>query len=308
MARTRAMILTSIWQDPDFVALKPAAKLVYLALLSQPDVSHLGVLSVAYGRWARALNGSAQWVRECVEELAAARFVIIDPDAEQLLIRSFMRNDGVARQPNVLQAAATSIGSVASAKIADALLDELARIEVEEITEKTAPIVAAMKVQLKTLGEGFPEPFAEPFPEGFPVPLSKGSENPSGNPLGDRGSTSGVSTDVAVPRVRARGTRLPADFTVTPEMVAWFRGRCPGVNGQVETEKFRNYWLAKSGQAATKLDWPATWRNWMLAAGERLPRGASSGQARRSTTDERVQQALDVGEVLQERADREGQR
>jgi uncharacterized protein DUF1376 len=34
-------------------------------------------------------------------------------------------------------------------------------------------------------------------------------------------------------------------------------------------EKFRNYWIAKSGKAATKLDWPATWRNWVLEEAER---------------------------------------
>lgn len=303
MARTRAMILTRIWMDPDFVALQPATKLVYLALISQPDVNHLGVLSVAYGRWARAMGGSAEWVRGCVAQLVEARFVVVDEETEQLLIRSFLRNDGVCRQPNVLSAAASAVGALASAKIATALLEEIARIEAEEITEKTQPILASMKVQLKTLGEGFPEPFSEPFPEGFPEPVSKGSENPSGNPLGDRGKGLGVSPEVAVSRARARGTRLPVDFTVTPEMVAWARERCPGVDGRRETEKFENYWRSKTGAQATKLDWPATWRNWMLAAAERLPVRLGPGQAR-STTDERVQQAIEAGRRLQDAHDR----
>lgn len=303
MARTRAMILTRIWMDPDFVALQPATKLVYLALISQPDVNHLGVLSVAYGRWARAMGGSAEWVRGCVAQLVEARFVVIDEETEQLLIRSFLRNDGVCRQPNVLSAAASAVGALASSKIATALLEEIARIEAEEITEKTQPILAAMKVQLKTLGEGFPEPFAEPFPEGFPEPLLKGSENPSGNPLGDRGKGLGVTTEVTVSRARARGTRLPVDFVVTPQMVAWCQERCPGLDGRSETEKFRNYWAARTGQGATKLDWVATWRNWMISAHERLPSVQIPRQAR-STTDERVEAALDVGRRLQERADR----
>lgn len=66
-----------------------------------------------------------------------------------------------------------------------------------------------------------------------------------------------------------RGTRIPDDFTVTPEMVTWARERVPAVDGRVETEKFINYWRGKSGKDATKLDWPATWRNWMLNAAER---------------------------------------
>jgi hypothetical protein len=66
-----------------------------------------------------------------------------------------------------------------------------------------------------------------------------------------------------------RATRIPADFKVTPEMVKWATDRCPGVNGKNETEKFIYYWTGKGGKDATKVDWPATWRSWMLNALER---------------------------------------
>jgi hypothetical protein len=54
-------------------------------------------------------------------------------------------------------------------------------------------------------------------------------------------------------------------------MVTWARDRVPNVDGRIETEKFINYWQSKSGKDATKLDWVATWRNWMLTAAERAP-------------------------------------
>lgn len=305
MPRNRAMILTSIWQDRDFVALKPATKLVYLALLSQPDVSHLGLMSVAYRRWAAALGGSVEWVEGCVAELAAARFVVLDAEHDQLLIRSYMRNDGVFRQPQVLQAAASAVPLVASPVIASAILEELARARAEEpLTDKATDLVVLMEAQLKTLGEGFPEPSGS-LPAAFEEPPSSLLEG-SSEPLGARGSSSGVSTDLAVPRVRARGTRLPADFAVSPAMVAWFNDRVPGLDGRSETEKFRNYWNAKAGKDATKLDWVATWRNWMLSAYERLPRPATPGQAQRSTGEIRAQAALDAGDRLAERLAREG--
>jgi hypothetical protein len=78
-----------------------------------------------------------------------------------------------------------------------------------------------------------------------------------------------------------RGTRLPADFTVTPAMNAWAKEHVPELAGLRETEKFVNYWRAKSGKDATKVDWPATWRNWMLTAAERLPgaRASPSGHS-----------------------------
>ena len=80
-------------------------------------------------------------------------------------------------------------------------------------------------------------------------------------------------------------------------MVAWARERVPQVDGKRETEKFVNYWTAKTGAQATKLDWPATWRNWMLGAAERLRSPGSAPLA--STTDARVAAALEVGERLQ---------
>jgi hypothetical protein len=72
---------------------------------------------------------------------------------------------------------------------------------------------------------------------------------------------------VVVPR--KRGTRIPDDFAVTADMVTWAQQRVPGVDGKTETEKFVNFWRAKTGKDATKLDWPATWRNWMLNAPQR---------------------------------------
>ena len=51
-----------------------------------------------------------------------------------------------------------------------------------------------------------------------------------------------------------RGTRIPDDFSVTPEMVAWARRRCPNVDGRTETEKYVNHWSNKPGKEALKLD------------------------------------------------------
>lgn len=75
---------------------------------------------------------------------------------------------------------------------------------------------------------------------------------------------------------RKRGKRIPDDFAITEEMRDWGRTNCPTVDGQTETVKFINYWQAKAGRDATKVDWVATWRNWMLNAKERQPGGKPS--------------------------------
>ena len=79
---------------------------------------------------------------------------------------------------------------------------------------------------------------------------------------------------LTAPQQRRRGTRIPPDFTVTPDLVAWARQRVPQVDGRTETEKFINHFRAKSGNAAVKLDWALTWKNWMLTAAERTPSGS----------------------------------
>ena len=105
---------------------------------------------------------------------------------------------------------------------------------------------------------GFHAPEPEPYTEPEPTPEKSSLRSPS---------------------PRKRGSRIADDFAATPEMVEWARQRVPHVDGRAETEKFINYWQAKSGSGATKLDWVATWRNWMLNAGERTPklRAVSNG-------------------------------
>jgi len=71
-----------------------------------------------------------------------------------------------------------------------------------------------------------------------------------------------------------RGCRLSPDWRPSEFDLAYAAklGFSPTATDRI-AEKFRNYWLAKTGAQATKLDWPATWRNWLLAEAERNPPG-----------------------------------
>ncbi len=64
----------------------------------------------------------------------------------------------------------------------------------------------------------------------------------------------------------SRGTRLPVDWSLSE---AWLveakaiRPDIPSLEVKTIAESFRDYWVAKPGQAGVKLDWLATWRNWL---------------------------------------------
>jgi hypothetical protein len=96
-------------------------------------------------------------------------------------------------------------------------------------------------------------------------------------------------------RARARGTRLDREWLPDP---AFHRGTgwTDAEAGEV-LEEFRDYWCAKAGANATKLDWQATWRNWLRKTARDQRRGPRGwhGQA---TTTTRVSEALALADRL----------
>ena len=61
-------------------------------------------------------------------------------------------------------------------------------------------------------------------------------------------------------------------------MFEWFRKNCPHVDGKTEHAQFTDWWTAKPGKEGRKLDWPATWRNWMRTAEKRSQPRTRPGQ------------------------------
>ncbi len=71
--------------------------------------------------------------------------------------------------------------------------------------------------------------------------------------------------DAAQCAAPTRGYRLPNDWVLPKPWGEWaleeFKTWTPDVV-RVEADKFRDFWCAKAGREAVKLDWLATWRNW----------------------------------------------
>lgn len=276
MAREHARIHLGVWGDEDFQDLDPAAQRLYFLLLSQKTINNAGVLPLHISKWARGSKKTTiDDIREALAELVAERYVLVDEHTEEALVRTFIRGDGIAKHRYMLKNALTVARQTESPNLRRALAVELRRLgnpdadqvaaELDATPDRTPPerhsngIPMASEPQSNAHGEG----------EGV-VQLGTPAER-------------NVGTSVGRPRSQAkRGTRIPGDFAVTPAMVDWARERVPEVDGRLETEKFINHWVAKSGKDATKLDWVATWRNWMLTANARLPARASPNGVNRN--------------------------
>ncbi len=60
-----------------------------------------------------------------------------------------------------------------------------------------------------------------------------------------------------------RGSRLALDWVLTKSLGEWAQAERPDLNIRQTAEQFRDYWVAQPGQKGVKLDWAATWRNWV---------------------------------------------
>ena len=78
----------------------------------------------------------------------------------------------------------------------------------------------------------------------------------------------------SAPTKTAKKTKIPDPFMLTAEMRAWAAESAPVVNVKTETESFVDYWR---GEAKTKADWPATWRNWIRRAQQSAEKGGGRG-------------------------------
>jgi len=87
---------------------------------------------------------------------------------------------------------------------------------------------------------------------------------------------------------KKRGTRLPESWTLPDDWRAF--AEAEGVPRDLISpmaDKFRDYWLARAGPQGVKLDWLATWRNWVRNDLERRNDWKKSGGsgARREAND-----------------------
>ena len=93
-----------------------------------------------------------------------------------------------------------------------------------------------------------------------------------------------------------KGTRLSEDWTPSEDDISFAAEQ--GLSNEeiaIEADRFRDHWISKSGQDARKVNWTATWRNWI-----RSP-------LRRNNSTRPKEQPRSMGAlILERRAKRQG--
>lgn len=137
MARTHGRIMAAIWNDGDFIAMRGSAQRMFMFLLSQPDLSHAGLIPMRVNRWAKkAEDLNARSVREELDYLAGRDFIVADEDTEEVLVRTFVRNDGVYKQPKVMIRLREDARQIESPMLRAAFKAELDRLPLDELSDR----------------------------------------------------------------------------------------------------------------------------------------------------------------------------
>lgn len=167
MKNDHARIRRDIWADNDWRALTSSAQWLYIHLLTNRTLTFVGIADWRPNRIA-ALTAdlSASDVNTFAGELVRERFILPDLDTEEVLIRSWVKHDGLLKSPNMTKALIKAHEATASNVL-------------------RAVVIGQLQGLAEAGGEGCWE-LLDPMLAGVPMTFEEGveilSSNPSANP------------------------------------------------------------------------------------------------------------------------------
>lgn len=294
MARDRANIRVDIWSDDDYRDLTMSAQWLYELLLTHPTLTNAGVADWRPGRLAAHARGvTAEHVLQAAAELEERFFIVTDAETEEVLVRSYLRHDGVLQKPNVSVAMTKAFAAVASTELRGVIVHELQRLAAEH---PEWPAWDRPEVQMVLTRRSVD-------------PKRDGSFNSSGNGYAN-GSVEGsennpslqlplqlptTSTEASLPddgEAKLKEKRLPKSWAPIPSHFALAREL--GVDIAREVEAFRLHAETHDRHAAR---WNAAFTTWLKKARPAVPAvgGRGTPTDRAMATIALGQQQLAVG-------------
>lgn len=274
MPREFANMRSDIWGDDDWRDLSLRAQWLYELLMTHPTLTTAGVADWRPAKLSGlARDATAAVIREAAEELLAAWFVVYDDETEEILIRSFLRHDGVLKKPNVAISMTKAFAAVASPEIRGVIVHELLRLSVEHPEwpawqqDRVAGLLKKRSVDPKR--DRSSDGSVDPSGNGY----AKGSENDPSLPVTSNPLPVTGNQDASRPaddgKKRLAEVRLPESWAPTAGHFA--RARDLGVDVAAEVDAFRLHAETHDRHAA---NWNAAFTTWLKKAGER--RGADA--------------------------------
>ncbi|BDD81446.1 hypothetical protein TPB0596_12090 [Tsukamurella pulmonis] len=125
MTNTQGNVQESIWRDRQFRGLTRSAQCTYIQLLCQKELDRAGILPYQPTKWAKGCDAMSLGELESdIVELQHARFVYLDDETDELLVRTYLRKES-AKHPNHLKAGFRAAKAVASRMLRAVLVAEL---------------------------------------------------------------------------------------------------------------------------------------------------------------------------------------
>ena len=281
MARQYALVQVAIWQDEDFRQLPPEAQHLYFLMLTSPSLNLAGVCDWRPNRIAKLARGwTPARVRQAAATLTQAGYILVDGDTEEAVVRTFVKHDGVLRNPKTAAGMMACWAGAFSKPIRHAIACEVRKVANEGIKESVRVVISGA---LDYLSDQVSDQVSD---------TQSGEE---ADYLSDQVSDSPsfphtLNLHTLIPSSvgpHKRGTRLDPAWIPSPESRAKILAESPTLDLKREHEKFADYWTGIPGQKGVKLDWDATWRNWMR-------RAAESARPSRPTRQQETEQLFDA--------------
>lgn len=340
MPRSYARLLTSVWDDVDdndWLGLTYKAKYLYFLLTTQSEISACGRLRLTVRSWATmSPDTDSATIAAALRELVEKRIVLADKDTEEVLVRSFVKDDGGFNNRKRIPVIRDAVREIRSRELRAAALVELERVglsmgsgpdtDPDRASGRASDSASATPpaVTHQATVNGKRPAMAKTASSQVDSLSDSTSDSASDGPAEAASDSHSRSSRVAVVQVGGsttqptthnqtslhgksnttnRGTRIDPSFAVTDELRVWAAVKAPNVDLEFETEQFIDYWIAKPGAIACKLDWDRTWQTWIRKAQKTSAPRAGNVIPIRSTTDDRVAQALAAGAAVQAELD-----
>jgi len=130
MARDHARFYVRMWGETDWRSLHPLSQWLFMHLISAPTMTQAGIAEWRPSRIAAlAETLTPETVETIAYDLERRAYLLVDRVTEEVLVRSFIRNDKVLEQPNVTIAACRAWTAASSAPIRALVVHELKRLQ-----------------------------------------------------------------------------------------------------------------------------------------------------------------------------------